>query len=396
MTHSTRLTVGVGAAALAALAISACSSSSSTGGSSASAAGGAGDTPAASSPAANSAVAYAQSQVTKYRAVPTYTAPGGQINISSLKGKTIYSIPIDTTTPFYVAIEGAQKKVAEQAGLRYVEFPADGSITSYQQGIQQAINAKAGAILLDGPLPGTLAPQVAAAKKAGIPVIPLHETDVTQPEQANVSAEAFAQFDEAARLFTDDAIAGLNGQAVHALVIQASETGPAKGMVAAIQDELTKHGPSGSTTTVINVAVPQWSTQIQSQVQSALLRDPSINAVLPIYDSMAQYAAPGIKQAAATRNIGIYTFNGTPAILQLVANGDEVKADVAEDPNWVAYVAMDVAFRTMLGKAPTQNETGPIRLIDSSNVADTGNPPQMGKGFGNAYEAGFAKLWGIG
>jgi len=40
-------------------------------------------------------------------------------------------------------------------------------------------------------------------------------------------------------------------------------------------------------------------------------------------------------------------------------DGDH-KADVAEDPNWVAYVAMDVAFRTMLGKAPTQNETGPI------------------------------------
>ena len=169
MTHSTRLTVGVGAAALAALAISACSSSSSTGGSSAGGTGGAGDTPAASSPASNSAVAYAQSQVTKYSAVPTYTAPGGQIDISSLKGKTIYSIPIDTTTPFYVAIEGAQKKVAEQAGLRYVEFPADGSITSYQQGIQQAINAKAGAILLDGPLPGTLAPQVAAAKRPGSP-----------------------------------------------------------------------------------------------------------------------------------------------------------------------------------------------------------------------------------
>jgi ribose transport system substrate-binding protein len=400
VTHRSRLIFGIfgaSAAALTVLAVSACSSSSSAGGSGGTASSGAPSSAATSPGAAGSGASYAAAQVAKYRSVPTYTPPGQPIDISKLKGKTIYSIPIDTTTPFYVAIEGAQKKVAEMAGLHYVEFPADGSMTSFQQGIQQAINAKAGAILLDGPLPGTLAPQVAAARKAGIPVIPLHETDVTQPEQANVSAEAFAQFDQSARLFTDAAIADLNGTAVHALVIQAAETGPAKGMVAAIQDELANHAPVGSTTTVINVAVPQWSTQIQSQVQSALLRDPTINAVLPIYDSMAQYAAPGIAQAAGSRKIGIYSFNGTPAILQMLASNNKVKVDIAEDPNWVAYVAMDVTFRAMLGlPAPAQHETGPIRLIDSTNVAETGNPPQLGKGFGSAYEPGFAKLWGLG
>ena len=341
-------------------------------------------------------ISYAKAQVVKYKAIPAFEPPGPTVDVSSLRGKTIYSIPIDTKTQFFTAVESAQKSVAEAAGLTYVTFPADGSITSYQQGIQQAVNAQAGAILLNGPLPGTLAPQVAAAVAAGIPVIPLHETDATGAQQTGVTAEAYAQFNLAAKLFTDAAIVDLAGKPVNALVIQSSETGPAAGMVKAIADELSAHGPAGSKSTVINVSVPQWSTQIQSQVQTALLRDPTINAVLPIYDSMAQYAAPGIRQAAAARDVGIYSFNGTPSILALLASGDTVRVDIGEDPAWIAHVAMDVTFRAILKQPAVPGETGPVRLIDKTNVAETGNPPQLGKGFGDAYVAGFQKLWGLG
>lgn len=328
------------------------------------------------------------------KAVPATNDLGEPIDVASLKGKTIYSIPIDSKAEFYTAGEKAMKEVAAEAGVNFVTFPSDGSQTSYQQGIAQAINAKAGAILLNGPLPTTLGPQIDAANKAGVPVIPLHLTDKGDPSAEGVEYEAFAPFNEAAELMTLNAVVGAEGEPVHALVIQSSETGPAKGMVDTIADTLKNDAPSGSKSTVINVAVPQWSQQIQSQVQSALLKDPKINAVLPIYDSMALYAAPGIKQAASNRDVPIYTFNGTPSILALVKDGT-VAMDVAENPDWVAYVNIDTAYRAMLGAAPIEAASGPVRVIDSTNVDETGNPPASGQGFGDEYKNAYLQLWGL-
>lgn len=116
--------------------------------------------------------------------------------------------------------------------------------------------------------------------------------------------------------------------------------------------------------------------------------------MLPIYDSMALYAIPGIKQAASNREVPIYSFNGTPSILKLVQDGS-VAMDVAENPDWVAYVNIDTAFRAMLGADPIAKASGPLRVIDSSNVADTGNPPESGKGFGDEYQGAFLKVWGL-
>jgi ribose transport system substrate-binding protein len=379
------------AAAAAVLATAACSSSSGGSSSSSSTASAAGS---ASSGGGSSAVAAAQKAVDAAKAIPATSDLGATIDVSKLKGKTIYSIPIDSKAEFYSVGEAAMKAVAAKAGINYVTFPADGSQTSFQTGIQQAINAKAGAILLNGPLASTLGPQIDAAKAAGIPVIPLHLSDKDGPGTPGLNYEAFAPFNEAAKLFTDYSIVTLKGQAVHALVIQSSETGPAAGMIKTIADTLSSDGPSGSTSTVINVPVAQWSTGIQSQVQSALLKDPKINAVLPIYDSMALYAGPGIKQAQGSRDIKIYTFNGTPAIMKLIKDGS-VATDIAENPDWVSYVNLDVAFRAMLAATPIKGESGPLRLIDASNVDETGNPPASGKGFGDTYAAAYLKLWGM-
>ncbi|MET3859774.1 ribose transport system substrate-binding protein [Dietzia sp. 2505] len=336
----------------------------------------------------------AAAMVDEYRAVPTPDDLGAPIDISELEGETIYSIPIDSGAEFYADGEAAMAAVAEEAGVDFVTFPSDGTQTSYQQGIQQAINAGAGAILLNGPLPETLGPQIDAAKDAGIPVVPLHINDMESGTSEGLEYEAFAPFNLAARLMTLDAIAHHEGAPVNALIIQSSETGPAAGMVETMQETLDEYGPEGSKASVMNVAVPQWSTRIQDEVQSNLLRDPTINTVLPIYDNMATYASPGIQQAAAGRDVPIFTFNGTPSILQMVANGT-VAMNVAENPDWVAHVNMDTAFRAMLGEEPIEGVSGPVRVIDETNVEETGNPPRSGEGFGDEYRDAYRELWGL-
>jgi len=69
--------------------------------------------------------------------------------------------------------------------------------------------------------------------------------------------------------------------------------------------------------------------------------------------------------------------------------------DVGESAPWIGYATMDQAFRILL-KKPTVKESAPVRIFDSSNASEAGAPPELTKGYGDAYEAGFTKLWGLG
>lgn len=345
---------------------------------------------------ATAIVAAAQAEIDKYKAIPSTSDLGDAIDVASLAGKKIISLPIDSKLEFYQVGENSMKAIAEDAGLEYMTFPTDGSPTSFQQGFAQAIAEKAGAIILNGPLPETLAPQIKEAQAAGIQVVPVHISDQSEPVFETTPYEAFAPFNLGAKLSALYAVVDLKGEPVKALVLEASGTGPSDGMVKEINDTLAAMAPAGSeVVTTLNIQVPEWSTDIQPAVQSALLADPSINAVIPIYDSMALFAIPGIDQAAADRNLGVYSFNGTPSVMNLIKDGT-MRSDAAENPDWVSYVNLDTVFRAMLGVDPIAKVSGPLRVIDASNVDETGVPPESGKGFGDAFPSAYLKLWGLG
>ena len=342
-------------------------------------------------------VAAAQAEIDVYKEIPSTSDLGAEIDVTALAGKKIISIPIDSKLEFYQVGENAMKAIAEKAGLEYMTFPTDGSPTSFQQGFAQAIAEQAGAIILNGPLPENLAPQVKEAQAAGVQVVPVHISDQSEPVYADTPYEAFAPFNLGARLSTLNAVIDLKGEPVMALVLEASGTGPSDGMVKTITDTLANEAPAGSAiVTSLNIQVPEWSTDIQPAVQSALLAHPEINAVIPIYDSMALFAIPGIDQAAADKNLGVYSFNGTPAVLKLIQDGTTMRSDAAESPDWVSYVNLDTVFRAMLGADPIAKVSGPLRQIDKSNVDETGVPPESGKGFGNEFPSAYMKLWGLG
>lgn len=341
-------------------------------------------------------VQYSKQQIEKNLGVPAFAPEGDAIDVSSLKGKTIYSIPITTSIPFYKDGEAAMKQAAEKAGIKYVTYPSQGKVSDFQQGFADAINAKASVIILNGPLPDTLQPQIKKAHAAGVKVIAAHEEDVSMPVPTGVDAVAAGRFYDAARLMVNNAVADANGEPVKALAISSDDTRPSKGMIEAMRDELKTRCGDECSITVTNVPVADWAAKIQSEVQSQLNRDGDINTILPIFDSMVQYVDPGVRQAGGGREIKSYSFNGTPSINKFLTNsGSTLKANMGEDPLWIAYLTMDQAFRVMLGEQPLDNPAAPLRVFNADNVADQGNPPAVGKGFGDEYIPGYEKLWGL-
>ncbi|RWI87941.1 hypothetical protein [Mesorhizobium sp.] len=62
----------------------------------------------------------------------------------------------------------------------------------------------------------------------------------------------------------------------------------------------------------LNVPVTDWATHMKSTVQAALLRDPSINYILPIYDGMAQSIVPAVELTQSADRVKIATSTAAP------------------------------------------------------------------------------------
>jgi len=349
----------------------------------------------ARSPQAPQSMSYFQHQIAQYTAMPKFTAPGPAFNaVKAVKGKALLTIPSSSSIPFVQTIANNMGATAKKVGLKYTIWPNQGQPSQWTQGMQAAINRKFNSIdILAGINPAVLQPQIVAAKRAGISTVVSHLYDLNQPAAPNVDVVDIP-YRQAGRLLADWTILKTHAS-VDAVVVTINEvlsTGP---MVAGINDEMKKCG-SGCKLSSVNVSIPEIATRIQPQVQSALARDPKINYVIALYDSAeAPFAAAGIKAAGKQNRVKVVTFNGTPSVLKMVQQHDVVEMDIGENLNWIALGIMDQHMRLMGGLKPVKNERIPLRVFSSSNVNQTGTPPQDSTGYGSKYVKSYYKLWHV-
>lgn len=408
----TGLSAAIAGVALAAAVVSGCGSSGSGGSGQAAAAN-----PTTQSGGSLSAL---KSRLAVYQKVAAFVPPGPSFDASKARGKTIFSIPVSSQNPFTSAVDEAQAQAAKLVGLNYVKFPNQGQVSQWVQGMNQAIARHVDLIMLTGaPNPEQLQPQIAAAKRAGIPVIenpsaqpaicdtnPNYTTTrypdlpncfkapaaVPASATAGLTAYTDGPYPEEAALMADWAIVQTQGK-LHALVINSPEIYTAASILGVFNSEMKKWCPKTCKSTVVNVPLADWATKIQSSVQTSLLRDPSINYVLPLFDSENQFVIPAITSAHRANDLHIVSYNGTPSALETMQKGTIVAADLGESLNWKGYNGIDQALRVLLKLKPAAAGMSPLRLWTKDNVSQAGNPPTATSGYGNSYLSGFQKLW---
>ncbi len=304
-----------------------------------------------------------------------FTAPGGKIDVKSLKGKTIYSIPQSSSIPFLSTTEKAEASIAKAAGVKFVGVPQPGADQRVDPRINQAVAAHASAILLNALDPRLVAPQLAAAKKAGVKVVSAQFFDLSQLKQvpSTVSAVRPDNFTQAAKLEADWAISGHRRQ---------GRRGGRREPRAAL-DRGDDHGAEG--------AVRQVLLDVQGQVHQRPRHGmghprssrrcralspptPDINYVIPIYDPMSQFVIPAITASGRTSKVGIATFNGTPFALKDSRAAPRSRWDISENLAWLAAANMDELYRTMLGQKGVTDENTAMRVFTSKNISDAGTP----------------------
>jgi ribose transport system substrate-binding protein len=349
---------------------------------------------------ASADVAGAAAQVQRYRALPEFVPPGPAFNaLAAARRKTIFEIPITSEVPFIAAVEEGMRQAAEVVGARLVVYPNQGEPSQWAQGIMTAIAQKADAITLFAQNPNLVGPQIRLAEQAGIPVIVVRTTGENEPCQADPQGRPYGTacipgpFEQAGRLEADWVIAATGGEA-DVLVITASDANSTVSLLQGLRDEFATRCPTCQVR-YIDVPIPQWADRVQTEVHSALLADPGINWIIPIYDSMSRYVRPAILAAAATGRVRIATFNGTPFVLKMLQDDQSVEMDVGENLAWVGWATMDQAFRILAGAPPVRSEHTPLRVFDDGNVDEAGRPPRLDEGYGRAFIAGYKRLWGV-
>ncbi|MDO9352379.1 MAG: sugar ABC transporter substrate-binding protein, partial [Solirubrobacteraceae bacterium] len=343
----------------------------------------------------------AKEAVDAARGVPKFTAPGPAFDAAPAKGKVVALVPDYPSLPFVQEINTGLKAAASQAGITLKDCANDGTVGGWVKCFNQALAMKPDAIVLNGsPSPSQLQPQIKKANAAKIPVIANHVPldkdfpDGTLPATNTTGIDAVqpGPFPLGAKLMADYAVAE-DGADVNALIITANEAPASKGMVKMIQDELAAKCGSCKTT-VLNVPIVDWATKLQGETRTALVRDPKINWVMPVYDGAMSAIVPGIKSAQRSETVKLTGFNGQGFALNGIAEGT-VTSTMGENLEWTGWSTIDRTLRVLTGQEPTDVLDTPVRVWDKSNITDAGTPPEPTKGYGE-YQGEYLKLWGIG
>lgn len=378
------------------LALSACSTGSSDGGST-SAGAGASSAPGNLSAAATTAL---EAKIAKYREVPTFTAPGPKLDVTALKGKKIFIVP-ETNNVFNNVNVAQMKSIATQAGMSATVYDNQGTSSQWVQGIQTAISQKVDLIILaNAPDPRALQPQLAAAKAAQIPVIVTHfYDDSTTPAPAcegcaaGVTALETAPFNTAAELLADWVILNAKGN-VNALIPIVGGVIPTPGMKNAIKTEFSTYCPNCKYKFIDIPLADFASSKLATDIQASVSGDPGVNWIIDQLDSMEPSTLTAINTAGRAGQIKVVGYNGSTFAIKDVQDNKPMVMDVGESAPWIGYSTMDQAFRILLGQ-PMVKESAPVRIFDSANASEAGNPPALTTGYGDAYKSGFSTLWGL-
>lgn len=345
-------------------------------------------------PARADALADADAIIKPHTTMPGFTAPGPAFDAKAcMKDKKMFVVPLTMTNPFNVQVSKAMAAAAAAVGFPLTNWDNQLKVDQWIQGMAKATAEHYALIDLQGGIPPeALGPQIAAAREKGVKVTTTHLYDVTQTKSASLDASAKSNYTEAGRIMAAWAFTKTSGKP-NVVIIGSDEIIPTTPFVKSIQATLKTLCPECKAK-YINVPVPEWGTKIQPSVQSALVADPGINFILPIYDSMSQFVVPALRLTGRTGSVRIATYNGTPFVLDMVRTGD-VDMDIGESLGWVGYAAIDVNMRALCGLPPVEALNSPLYIFDKANAATAGVPATFDDGYGNSHIAGFKSLWGI-
>jgi len=380
--------------AVAVAALTACSSSGSTAGS-ASPAGSASASAGGTSAAQTAASANTVASIVAAGSAPSnqFHSPGPALNATSLKGQSLWYIPLSSEIPVLAVEEDGIRQAANALGMTL--HVCDGKLLPAAAAacINSAVAAGAKGILTDSIEVDSVSTAVANATSHGVPILSMSEQGTDSKD-----VRYFGMGDPQSQALAADWIIADSGG--HADVLGTKildDPGAIYDETAGSEPQFAKYCPSCNlaTATYKSGTVPQ----IPSAVSSALLSHRDMTYGFPQFDFLVPLFKQGVQTAGFADKMKVVSTNSALSSMQLVKSGGQA-VDVGSNRNYAGWAATDAMLRMILGlPAPTTSYI-PIRLFDKTNIGSvslTNQAAMSGEWFGSLdYQKSFEQTWGLG
>ncbi len=335
--------------------------------------------------------------------VDTFTAPGPAITgVSKFAGKTVYYIPATLQVPLFKIQETGLKAAFGAVGAKVQTCDAKSNPQDLATCLGQAVDAKAGAVVI-GSLPVSMAPTAfKAVTDANIPLVVTLVSDEAIPGDAAVYADPkkvgyVTQNGIEIQAWNANAVIANSNAQANVLAVEVTDTEATK-----LWTEVGALGTYAKACPKCKVEKVETTTgtidKVASLVSAKLVANPDIKYIQVPFDGFVQPVTQGI-QAAGRDDVKIVSGDGYLDVLQSMKAKGPVIADTGFNVFATGWYAADQVLRIATGAGAVQKEVFPFRrMFTPENVGSldlTAAGQASGSWYGKAdYIAGFAKLWG--
>lgn len=329
--------------------------------------------------------------------ISTWTPAGPAFDASKAKGKSMWYVSVSLSIPFEQYMVQGMKEGAAAVGASAVGFDAKSSVAEATRGIEEAIQAKAGVIFVDGFPPNLVAAAIAQAKAAGIPVLTANSQEpgpLLQGYPDGVVGSATHSYATPGKIEADWIAADSKGNA-NIIYLRSSDVPVITDVEKnAFVGELNRVC-SSCKVQVIDVPTSQWS-QLTPKTASMIRANPNTNYFVPDFDGEVIFMVPGVTSANAQSKVKIVSFNATPSVMQNLKDKNVVAAETGGPNLLQGWAFADEGLRILAGQPALTDLNIPTRLFDASNINSIDLSQQESEWYGvGDYRAKFKQHWGI-
>ncbi|QSO51028.1 D-ribose ABC transporter substrate-binding protein [Alicyclobacillus curvatus] len=288
----------------------------------------------------------------------TATNSAGGSSASTSGSYTIGFAVSTTNNPFFVAMENGVKQEAQKLGVKVIVDNGNNDPSTQLNQVQDLIQQKVNAILLNPTDSQALSSAVTAANQANIPVITLDRSVNSGKVAAFIASDSV----QAGKMAADELIKALKGKGnvveLQGIMGSSAEIDREKGFDQEIATAPGIHVVARQTakfdrSTALNV------------MQNILQAHPDINGVFAQNDEMALGALKAIQQAGKS-NIAIVGIDGEEEAVQDVQKG-LLYADIAQQPTQEGVLGVDNALKLIKGQSVQSTISSPLQLVEKGS-----------------------------
>jgi ribose transport system substrate-binding protein len=290
------------------------------------------------------------------------TSPGGSAGGGDGDGTiTVGFSQATQQSPFYVSLGEGVEQAAEEADAELVYVDANGDITKQNNDIEDLITQGVDVLLVNPVDPQGIAPSIAAAEAAGIPVV-----TVDRPADgaiAHVGRDNVAM----GELVGESVLAALGDEGGKIVEIQ----GDAGGTVAMDRSQ-GFHDAFEGVDSVEFVEGP-YAEYIRSNavtaMQDLLQANPDVAVVYAHNDDMA-LGALQVLQENGRDDVLVAGVDGLMEAVEAIADGDQYVATSLNDPIALGATAAETAIAAANGDDVDADIDAGTQLVTKENAAD--------------------------